>query len=595
MEHSKEFRNRIQEAMQRFGRSFKGMEEQGKSRLNKIQFKSIFQKMRAGFASVIFLIILIIGVSVFSSIQASKASNAVIQEYMPMMMKIEDLTNNFNSRSRVIYQYIVTGNEQRIREFETLTEEGNHLEQEVLAQMNSEELNEAVELSSEWTERVRLEVMEEMEKGNGLIASSNLNTLNPISSMILNIYNENLELIEDEVALHGEELIETQRNSLIITMILGVISIMVSIFISRITSKSITDPVREINNRLNAIANEDFSQEPIEVKTKDELGQLAESLNHTQVNLMNMMNRVRESVNDLVKSSQGISNTSSDVLTGSNQISMTMQELAKASETQASIANNLATEMDDFETITQAATNHSQAISNRSEMVIDEARNGNELMASTTNQMQVINDIVNNAVHQMETLTKQTDEISKLVDIIKGIANQTNLLALNAAIEAARAGQHGRGFAVVADEVRKLSEGVADSVSEITTYVENVQGESNLVSTSLQNVSKEVEVGTGQINTADKSIVQITNSIQKLLEENNEMVENLNDISQKSQTVHALIDEVAALSQEAAAGVEETTASAMEINQSMDEVATEASGLSQVADGLNDILLNVKI
>lgn len=81
MEHSKEFRNRIQEAMQRFGRSFKGMEEQRKSRLNKIQFKSIFQKMRAGFASVIFLIILIIGVSVFSSIQASKASNAVIQDY----------------------------------------------------------------------------------------------------------------------------------------------------------------------------------------------------------------------------------------------------------------------------------------------------------------------------------------------------------------------------------------------------------------------------------------------------------------------------------------------------------------------------------
>ena len=86
-------------------------------------------------------------------------------------------------------------------------------------------------------------------------------------------------------------------------MILVVISIMVSIFISRVTSKSITDPVREINNRLNAIANEDFSQEPIEVKTKDELGQLAESLNHTQVNLMNMMNRVRESVNDHARTS----------------------------------------------------------------------------------------------------------------------------------------------------------------------------------------------------------------------------------------------------------------------------------------------------
>lgn len=595
MENSKELKNRIQEVIKRLGEKLGETEEKVKNQLNNVQFKSIFHKMRAGFASVIFFIVLIIGISVYSSIQASRNTSEVVNEQMPTMMQIEDLTNNFNNRSRVLYQYIVTGNQQRIRDFENLTVEGNQLEQEVLVRLDSEDMKEAAELSNEWTERVYIEVIEEMDKGNGLIASSNLNTLNPISSMILHIYNENLGLIEEEVAFRGEELIQSQRNSLITILILGVISVVVSIFISRVTSRSITDPIREVNVRLNALANEDFTQEPIEIKTKDELGQLAESLNHTQRNLVHMMDRVKDSVKDLVNSSQGITNTSSEVLTGANQISLTMQELATASESQANIANNLALEMDDFETITQDATVHSQAISERSEKVIEDARGGNELMASTTGQMQVINDIVNNAVNQMETLTKQTDEISKLVDIIKGIANHTNLLALNAAIEAARAGQHGRGFAVVADEVRKLSEGVAESVSEITTYVENVQVESNRVSTSLRDASQEVELGTGQINTADESIVQITDSIQKLLVENNEMVENLNTISQKSQTIHALIDDVAALSQESAAGVEETTASAMEINQSMDEVATQSGNLSQVADGLNELILNVKI
>lgn len=595
MENSKEFKNRLQEIIQRIGEKSGEVEEKVKNRLNNFQFKSIFHKMSAGFFSVIFFIVLIIGVTVYSSIQENRNTNEIIEEHMPTMMQIEDLTNNFNSRSRVLYQFIVTGNEQRIRDFENLTEEGNELAQQLITRLDSEDMNEAVELSDEWTERVHLEVIEEMEKGNGLIATSNLNTLNPIASMILHIYNENLGLLEDEVASHAEELMVSQRNSLILILILGVISIVSSVFIARVTSKSITDPIRDVNDRLNAIANEDFTQEPIAIKTEDELGQLAESLNNTQENLVNMMNRVKGSVKDLVESSQGITHTSSEVLTGSNQISMTMQELATASESQANIANNLALEMDDFETITQGATNHSQAISERSEAVIEDAKDGSKLMASTTDQMQVINTIVNNAVDQMETLTKQTDEISKLVDIIKGIANQTNLLALNAAIEAARAGQHGRGFAVVADEVRKLSEGVADSVSEITTYVENVQGESNRVSTSLRNVSNEVELGTGQINSADKSIVQITNSIQSLLKENNEMVENLKAISQKSQTVHALIDDVAALSQESAAGVEETTASAMEITQSMDEVASQSENLSQVADGLNELILNVKI
>lgn len=96
-------------------------------------------------------------------------------------------------------------------------------------------------------------------------------------------------------------------------------------------------------------------------------------------------------------------------------------------------------------------------------------------MSSSTKQMGAIQHIVKDAVEQVDGLSKQTQEISKLVTVIQTIAAQTNLLALNAAIEAARAGEQGKGFAVVANEVQKLAEQVSYSVEDITGIVRNIQ------------------------------------------------------------------------------------------------------------------------
>ena len=145
-------------------------------------------------------------------------------------------------------------------------------------------------------------------------------------------------------------------------------------------------------------------------------------------------------------------------------------------------------------------------------------------MNGSTQQMSAIDQIVKDSVKNVTQLNTRSQEISKLVVVIKDIADQTNLLSLNAAIEAARAGEHGKGFSVVAEEVRKLAEQTASSVTEITDIVRNIQEGFDVVTKSLENGYTEVEKGTAQIETTGKTFQDISQSIA-------DIVESFNNIS----------------------------------------------------------------
>lgn len=551
--------------------------------------------MYASFTTIILFILIIIGMNMLSAGYANKTSNEIIQERLPEILLIEDLNLNFNRRIQVAYEFIVTGNETRADEFQNLMNESSLMEKELIDMNDSDELKEVIIASSEWSQVALDTVIYQARLGNDLIASGNLNNLKPKTDAIIASYQEMILEIESDIIERGENLARIQGYATAVSIVLGVVAIVLSFIIARNTTNSITRPIRLMKDRLEAIANADFSSEPMPIETEDELGDLANALNGTQDFLIHLIQNVQTASNTLKASSGELLTTGQEVQQGTHQIAATMQELASGSELQANTASNLATEMDSFADTTKQTLEYGEEISISSKQIVDQAKSGNQLMSNSNKQMNTINKVVQEAVSQMGHLNEQTDKISNLVDIINRIAKQTNLLALNASIEAARAGEHGRGFAVVADEVRDLAEGVADSVSEITNYVKNIQENAELVSDSLERVSTDVDTGSTQIKETDQTLVQITGAIEQLQNQNQQMANNLNDISKRSNEMSMLIDEIASISEESAAGVEETSASVEEINSSMEEVGEQSQGLVSVTNRLEQLISNVKL
>src|SRR5690625_4415295 len=171
-------------------------------------------------------------------------------------------------------------------------------------------------------------------------------------------------------------------------------------------------------------------------------------------------------------------------------------------------------------------------------------------MSQSVEQMKRIDLIVSNAVEQVRGLDQKSDEISKLIQVVKDIADQTNLLALNAAIEAARAGEHGKGFAVVADEVRKLAEGVTRSVLEITSIVNSIQKETDDVVNSLNDGYNEVKEGIEQIGKTGESFEIIDDSISSMVDNILSIANRLKEIANNSNEMNELIGEIASVSEE---------------------------------------------
>ncbi|KWU48169.1 chemotaxis protein [Pseudomonas palleroniana] len=289
------------------------------------------------------------------------------------------------------------------------------------------------------------------------------------------------------------------------TWILMVSSVLITVVVARLFTRSIIHPVRELLVSTGKIADGDLRL-AITISGKDELTDLQKSTAAMQMNLKSTLQHISEASGQLASAAEEMSAITRESTAGIERQSMETDQAATAvNEMTAAV-----------EEVARNAVSASQSTQDSQRS----AKVGQERVTQTIASIEKLSSTVQQTGVEVEGLAKQAQDIARVVEVIRSIAEQTNLLALNAAIEAARAGEQGRGFAVVADEVRALAHRTQTSTQEIEQMIARIQSCSSEAVASMALNRDEAVDSLKVAHEAGVAITQITQAITDINERN---------------------------------------------------------------------------
>lgn len=520
------------------------------------------------------------------------SSSDLTNEQLPMLITDSRLTLNIAERVAMSRGYMLYGDTKYLDEFNRLTEASKILQDELEKTTKSEEVGRLIAASIEWRQVLVEQVFPAVKARKNLEAGRiDREIAEPLAHEIMEGFNALATERQDFIVADSMSNTKYGETTQIINIVIAILVILLAVIISFFMARSISRPVVMVSQRMERMAEGILNDPPLQTKLKDEVGQQVHSINKMREAMQNIL------IDTLAISRQvngrgiELTETSAIVSDSTNQIAATMEQLAAGSEAQANTASNMAEMVGVvFEDIQHANEAGEQVVAS-SRAILERTASGNDMMESSVQQMNTIYGVVNDSVETIKQLDNQTKEISTLVTVISEIAGQTNLLALNAAIEAARAGEHGKGFAVVADEVKKLAEQVADSVSEITTIVNNVQEGSSSAVTALEGGYTSVTDGKQKVLDTGIVFEEISELVTTMNEQTSVMSKDLHHLEEIGSKLTEGVTEVASIAEESAAGVQQTTASA---EHSSHQVEAMREGVTELSNLANELEVSVK-
>ena len=337
---------------------------------------------------------------------------------------------------------------------------------------------------------------------------------------------------------------------LTVAAMLGVLSAVV--LLSLLIIRNIKSAVSDVNDTLVALARRDLTAHT-RYQGGDEFGVIARNLDH-----------MTQQIKDVI---QEIGNAAAQVATAAEESSAVALQTSQNVAQQRQGTDQVATAINEMSATVKDVARSTTEAAEMSRQVNDNTLQGKREIEDTVRLVQALSTQADQTARIILELKKESDAISSVLDVIRGVAEQTNLLALNAAIEAARAGEQGRGFAVVADEVRLLAQRTQTSTAEIQGMIERLQGNSEAAVKVINESSRASQLTVEQASQAGESLAQIAQSLRNLTGLNASIASATLQQSHVVEDINQNITQTAALAHNTAEAAEQSYAASQHLRQ----------------------------
>lgn len=400
----------------------------------------------------------------------------------------------------------------------------------------------------------QLDILEPLMRKGDIPAAISLvsNNIRPLTNAMEGQIKDLTTFNDEGAAQAGQTATDLYNDGLwlVIGLITGVV--LLTVALALLLTKSITSPISAALSVAERIAASDLSRE-VSVSGTDEAGRLLKALAQMQTNLRATIIQ--------------ISDSSTQLASAAEEMTVVTEESSRGLVAQNDEVNQAATAVTEMSAAVDEVARNAESASEESKRTQGYTEVGLARVAQTLKSIQKLNGNVENTSAQIQGLSDRAQSITKVVEVIRAIAEQTNLLALNAAIEAARAGEQGRGFAVVADEVRALAHRTQVSTQEIEQMIAAIQGDSDLAVKAMNTSRDLANESLGVAQEASTSLDQISHAIIQINERNLMIATASEEQSHVAREVDRNLVSIRELATQSTAGASQTASACGEMSK----------------------------